>query len=41
MIWNMTVARKLGLLGIVFSLLVAVLLSLLVKKQNIAIEFGS
>jgi|GraSoiStandDraft_24_1057298.scaffolds.fasta_scaffold71941_2 methyl-accepting chemotaxis protein len=38
---NLTVARKLILLGIVFSLPVAVLLFLLVKEQNIAIEFGS
>jgi len=38
---NLTVARKLVLLGIVFSLPVAVLLFLLVKEQNIAIEFGS
>lgn len=38
---NLTVARKLILLGIVFSLPVVVLLFLLVKEQNIAIEFGS
>jgi methyl-accepting chemotaxis protein len=38
---NLTVARKLILLGIVFSLPVAVLLFFLVKEQNIAIEFGS
>jgi len=38
---NLTVARKLILLGIMFSLPVAVLLFLLVKEQNIAIEFGS
>ena len=34
---NLTVARKLILLGIMFSLPVAVLLLLLVKEQNIAI----
>jgi HAMP domain-containing protein len=38
---NLTVVRKLILLGIIFSLPVAVLLFLLVKEQNIAIEFGS
>jgi methyl-accepting chemotaxis protein len=38
---NLTVARKLILLGVMFSLPVAVLLYLLVKEQNIAIEFGS
>jgi methyl-accepting chemotaxis protein len=38
---NLTVARKLILLGLVFSLPVGVLLFLLVKEQNIAIEFGS
>lgn len=37
---NLKVARKLILLGIVFSLPVAVLLYLLVKEQNLAIEFG-
>jgi HAMP domain-containing protein len=34
------VARKLVLLGIVFSIPVAVLLFLLIKEQNIAIDFG-
>ena len=38
---NLKVARKLVLLGIVFSLPVAVLLFLLIKEQNIAIEFSS
>ena len=37
---NLTVARKLVLLGIVFSLPIAVLLYLLIKEQNIAIDFG-
>ena len=37
---NLTVARKLIVLGIVFSLPIAVLLYLLIKEQNIAIEFG-
>ena len=38
---NLTVARKLILLGVMFSLPVAALLYLLIKEQNIAIEFGS
>jgi HAMP domain-containing protein len=38
---NLKVARKLVLLGIVFSIPVAVLLFLLIKEQNIAIEFGT
>ena len=37
---NLKVGRKLILLGIVFSLPLAVLLFLLVKEQNIAIDFG-
>ena len=37
---NLTVARKLIVLGVVFSLPIAVLLYLLIKEQNIAIEFG-
>lgn len=37
---NLKVARKLVLLGIVFSIPVAVLLFLLIKEQNIAIDFG-
>ncbi|THJ24786.1 MAG: HAMP domain-containing protein [Nitrospira sp. CG24E] len=37
---NLTVPGKLVLLGIVFSLPIAVLLYLLIKEQNIAIEFG-
>ena len=40
MILNLNVARKLVLLGIVFSLPVVLLLYCLVKEQNIAIEFG-
>ena len=38
---NLTVARKLILLGVMFSLPVAALLYMLIKEQNIAIEFGS
>lgn len=38
---NLSVARKLILLGFVFSLPVVLLLYFLVKEQNIAIEFGS
>lgn len=37
---NLKVGRKLILLGIVFSLPLAVLLFLLIKEQNIAIDFG-
>lgn len=37
---NLNVARKLVLLGIMFSLPVVLLLYFLVKEQNIAIEFG-
>jgi len=37
---NLKVARKLVLLGFVFSIPVAVLLVLLIKEQNIAIDFG-
>ena len=37
---NLTVPGKLVLLGIVFSLPITVLLYLLIKEQNIAIEFG-
>jgi methyl-accepting chemotaxis protein len=37
---NLKIARKLILLGIVFSTPVAVLLFLLIKEQNIAIDFG-
>jgi hypothetical protein len=37
---NLKIGRKLALLGIVFSVPVAVLLSLLVKEHNIAIDFG-
>jgi HAMP domain-containing protein len=37
---NLKIGRKLILLGIVFSVPVAVLLFLLVKEQNIAIDFG-
>jgi len=37
---SLKVARKLVLLGIVFSAPVALLLLLLVKEQNIAIDFG-
>jgi hypothetical protein len=37
---NLKVASKLVLLGIVFSAPVALLLFLLVKEQNIAIDFG-
>lgn len=37
---NLKVARKLVLLGLVFSIPVAVLLVLLIKEQNIAIDFG-
>ena len=37
---NLNIGRKLVLLGIVFSVPVAVLLFLLVKEQNIAIDFG-
>jgi hypothetical protein len=37
---NLKIGRKLVLLGIVFSVPVAVLLFLLVKEQNIAIDFG-
>jgi HAMP domain-containing protein len=40
MLRNLKIARKLILLGIVFSTPVAVLLFLLVKEQNIAIDFG-
>lgn len=36
----MKIGRKLVLLGIVFSTPVALLLFLLVKEQNIAIDFG-
>ena len=38
---NLKIGRKLILLGIVFSVPVAVLLFLLINEQNIAIEFGS
>jgi HAMP domain-containing protein len=38
---NLSVARKLVLLGFIFSLPVVLLLYFLVKEQNIAIEFGS
>ena len=37
---NLKIGRKLVLLEIVFSVPVAVLLFLLVKEQNIAIDFG-
>lgn len=37
---NLKIGRKLILLGIVFSVPVAVLLFLLIKEQNIAIDFG-
>lgn len=37
---NLKIGRKLVLLGIVFSVPVAVLLFLLIKEQNIAIDFG-
>ena len=37
---NLKISRKLVLLGIVFSLLVVLRLYLLVKGENIAIEFG-
>jgi uncharacterized membrane protein len=37
---NLKIGRKLVLLGIVFSVPVVVLLFLLVKEQNIAIDFG-
>jgi methyl-accepting chemotaxis protein len=38
---NLKIGGKLVLLGLVFSIPVAVLLVLLIKEQNIAIEFGS
>ncbi len=38
---NLKIGRKLILLGIVFSVPVAVLLFLLIKEQNIAIDFGA
>lgn len=37
---NLKIGRKLILLGLVFSVPVAVLLFLLIKEQNIAIDFG-
>ncbi len=37
---NLKIGRKLILLGIVFSVPVAVLLFLLIKEQNVAIDFG-
>jgi methyl-accepting chemotaxis protein len=37
---NLKIGRKLILLGVVFSVPVAVLLFLLIKEQNIAIDFG-
>ncbi len=37
---NLKIGRKLVLLGIMFSVPVAVLLFLLIKEQNIAIDFG-
>ena len=37
---NLKVGRKLILLGLIFSIPVAVLLFLLIKEQNIAIDFG-
>lgn len=37
---NLKIGRKLILLGIVFSVPVAVLLFLIIKEQNIAIDFG-
>ena len=37
---NLKIGRKLILLGIVFSLPLAVLLFMLIKEQNIAIDFG-
>ena len=37
---NLKIGRKLVLLGIVFSVPVVVLLFLLIKEQNIAIDFG-
>ena len=37
---NLKVGSKLVLLGLIFSIPVAVLLVLLIKEQNIAIDFG-